>query len=233
MSPKLRFIAKSIFSVIYALAFYAVLLFVPAGTLHWPRGLWFMGVVLVVDIVAMLVVFRGHEDLLDERLKPPIQKGQPLADKILTAALLASFMAATIFVPLDVFRFHLLLGAPSLPVAAVGCGFCLLGWFLASLALRANAFAAPVVKHQAERQQTVVDSGVYGVVRHPMYAGGFLMLIGTPLWLGSYAATLAGLAPALLLLARIPIEERFLRRELPGYEAYTQRVRYRLLPNVW
>ncbi len=82
-------------------------------------------------------------------------------------------------------------------------------------------------------RQHVIATGVYRLVRHPMYSGGFLFIFGTPLWLGSYAATLAGLATALLLVIRIPIEERFLRRELPGYDAYTQRVRYRLLPGVW
>ena len=99
-----------------------------------------------------------------------------------------------------------------------------------TFALRANAFAAPVVKHQEERHQTVVDTGVYGAVRHPMYAGAVLMIIGMALWLESNAAALLASAPIGILVLRILAEEQFLRKELQGYDAYTKRVRYRLIP---
>ena len=102
-----------------------------------------------------------------------------------------------------------------------------------TLALLENAFAAPVVKHQEERQHRVIESGVYGVVRHPMYAGTVPLLVGMPLWLESYAAAILASIPAATLAVRIVVEERFLRRELAGYDAYTQRVRYRLIPFVW
>jgi protein-S-isoprenylcysteine O-methyltransferase Ste14 len=102
-----------------------------------------------------------------------------------------------------------------------------------ALALRENAFAVPVVKHQQARQHTVIDSGVYGVVRHPMYAGAVPLLVGIPLWLESYAAALLASVPIGTLAVRIVVEEQFLRRELAGYDAYTERVRYRLIPYVW
>lgn len=142
MSSKVKFVAKCVFSAIYALAIYGGLLFLPAWTLRWPRGWWFMGLVLVADVVSIFAIFRGHEDVLDERLKPPIQKGQPPADKILTTTLLLAFAAATIFIPLDIFRSHLL-RAPSLPLAAVGFLLCVVGCYISILALRENAFAAP------------------------------------------------------------------------------------------
>jgi len=107
------------------------------------------------------------------------------------------------------------------------------GWWISYLSLRENAFAAPVVKHQAERNQIVVDTGVYSKIRHPMYAGAALVMIGVPLWLESYAATLLSLIPISTLLVRIFIEEQFLRRELNGYYAYTKRVPYRLIPHRW
>ncbi|MGH8533669.1 MAG: methyltransferase family protein, partial [Gammaproteobacteria bacterium] len=99
--------------------------------------------------------------------------------------------------------------------------------------LRENAFAAPVVKHQEERQQTVIDSGVYGVVRHPMYAGAVPLLVGMPLWLELYAAVMLASFPIGTLAVRILVEEQFLRRELAGYDAYTEKVRSRLIPFVW
>jgi protein-S-isoprenylcysteine O-methyltransferase Ste14 len=90
-----------------------------------------------------------------------------------------------------------------------------------------------VVKHQAEREHRVVDTGVYAVVRHPMYAGIFIFNVGMALWLESYAGAIAALVPMALLASRIVFEERFLRERLNGYGAYTERVRYRLVPFVW
>jgi len=90
-----------------------------------------------------------------------------------------------------------------------------------------------VVKHQKERKQTVIDSGVYARVRHPMYSSVILLLVGMALWLGSCAAALAAILPIALIGIRIIFEERFLRRELKGYDAYTARVRYRLIPYLW
>jgi len=108
-----------------------------------------------------------------------------------------------------------------------------LGWSLKSLALRANAFAIAVVRRQEERSHVVADSGVYSVVRHPFYAADPLIFVGAGLWLQSYVATLAAAAPVALMVLRLAGEERFLRRELPGYTAYAARVRYRLIPGVW
>ena len=228
-----RFVLKSIFGVFYSLSLFGVLLFVPAGTLHWPRGWWFMGVVLFANLASMLFIFRGHEDLLDERLKPPVQKGQPTADRVLTIGLLLAFVVGTVLIPLDIFHFHFPLGQPSLSVSTVGCILFIVGWTIMAMALRENAFAAPIVKHQADRHQVVVDTGVYNIVRHPMYSGGLLFLLGMPLWLGSYTATLAFMLAAVLMVTRIGIEERFLRGKLTGYDAYTRKVRYRLIPHVW
>jgi len=96
-----------------------------------------------------------------------------------------------------------------------------------------NPFAVSVVRLQEERMQTVIDSGVYGVVRHPMYAGTIPLLVGMSLWLESYAAAVLAIIPVSTLVLRIRIEEEFLRRELKGYEEYTKRVRYRLIPFLW
>jgi protein-S-isoprenylcysteine O-methyltransferase Ste14 len=125
------------------------------------------------------------------------------------------------------------MGQPETIVSSLGLVLFIAGWWIISLALRENAFAAPVVRLQEERHQTVVDSGLYGVLRHPMYAGGVLLMVGMPLWLESYAAALLASVPIGTLVVRILIEEQFLKRELKGYEAYTQRVRYRLIPHVW
>ena len=90
-----------------------------------------------------------------------------------------------------------------------------------------------MVRHQEERHQTVIDTGVYSIVRHPMYAGSALLMVGLPLWLESYAAAALAIVPIALTAVRILFEERFLKRELKGYEDYTKRVKYRLIPFIW
>jgi protein-S-isoprenylcysteine O-methyltransferase Ste14 len=177
----------------------------------------------------MVSVFANNQGLLDERLKPPIQKGQPVADKILVIPLIAAFLDLILFIPRDVFRFRLMSKRATI-VSFLGLLLFVARRLIISLSFKENASAAPVVKHQEERRHTVVDTGVYSVVRHPMYMGAVLLLLGMPLWLESYAGALLAIIPIGLLAVRILFEERFLRRELKGYDAYTGRVRLRLIP---
>jgi len=211
---------------------FGALLFGPAGTLHWWRAWVYLGVVAIVTLASSVVIMRVNPGVLDERFRAPIQKDQPLEDKIVLVLFLAAFIGYIAFIPLDVFRWRLL-GRPGPLASSLGLALVLVGWSIVTLAMAENAFAAPVVKHRFERRQRVVDTGVYGVVRHPMYAGVIPLLVGTALWLESGAAAVLAIVPVALLAVRIVIEERFLRRELEGYDAYTERVRYRLIPLVW
>lgn len=225
-------IFKLIGGVVSNVAIFGGLLFLPAGTLDWWRAWVFLGVVFVGTVASTVSIFRVNKDLLEERFKPPVQKGQPLADKIVVVLLIIAFVSLIVFIPLDVFRFPLT-AKPGTLVSSLGLVLFVMGWWIMTLALRENAFAAPVVKHQEERRQTVIASGVYSVVRHPMYAGAVSLLVGMPLWLESYAAAMLASFPVGMLAVRILVEEQFLRRELAGYDAYTERVRYRLIPFVW
>ncbi|MGH7949119.1 MAG: methyltransferase family protein [Candidatus Binataceae bacterium] len=223
---------KLIAGVVSNVVLFGIMLFLPAGTFDWGRAWIFLGVVFIATSATMFGIFRGNEALLDERYSLPIQEGQPVADRIVLVLFIVTFAGAIVFIPLDVFRFHLL-AKPGVIVSTLGLILFCAGWLLISLAFRENTFAAPVVKHQAERRQTVIDSGVYSVVRHPMYSSAVLMLIGISLWLESYAAALFSVIPIALLAVRIIFEERFLRRALDGYDAYVERVRYRLIPFLW
>ncbi len=208
------------------------LLFLPAGTLNWWRAWLLIGVIFVGFLASAASLFPGHKDLLTERVRSPLQEGQPLGDKIVLVFLLLAFYGLIAFIPMDVFRFHLI-GGPGILVSSLGLVLFLSGWRISFLALRENAFASPVVKLQKEREQNVIDTGVYGVVRHPMYAGGILFIVGIPLWLESYAGVLLSVVPIGILVLRVLIEERFLRIHLRGYEAYMKRVCYRLIPFLW
>jgi protein-S-isoprenylcysteine O-methyltransferase Ste14 len=225
------FAAQLVVGVLYQLAIFGGILFGVAGTLRWARAWWLMVVVLVAA-VASIAGLRHDPGLLEERYKGPIQPGQPAIDRVLTLLIVAEFLAFLVLIPLDVFRLHLLPPVPD-AVAWLGLALFAAGWGIMALALRANSFAAPVVRRQEERGQVVVDRGPYAIVRHPMYAGDVPMMIGLALALGSYALALAVVVVIATLVARIGVEERLLRRTLPGYEDYTRRVRWRLVPGVW
>ncbi|MGO9612333.1 MAG: methyltransferase family protein [Dissulfurispiraceae bacterium] len=226
------FIFKLIVSIVKQAAILACLLFLPAGTLDWWRAWLLIGVLFVGSVASVAVLLPGRRDLLRERLKSPIQKGQPLGDKIILILFLMSFYGLIVFIPMDVFRLHLMT-TPGVLVSSLGMCLFLFGWWIAVLALRENIFAVTVVKLQEERKHRVVDTGVYGVVRHPMYTGGILFVVGLPLWLESYTGALLTLVPTGILVLRIFFEERYLIRNLKGYESYMKRVRYRLIPLLW
>jgi protein-S-isoprenylcysteine O-methyltransferase Ste14 len=211
----------------------AVALFGAAGTLDWPRAWVLLAVLVVVRVVGAVFVFLVNPALLNERASVLIHRDQPSADKlILLAFMTTAFIGVPVVAALDVFRWHILPAPPPL-LAALGLVLFAVGWIIKAVALRENAFAVTVVRLQAERRHTLVDTGAYGVVRHPMYAGSPFVHLGLSLWLGSYAAALYASLPLGLLVVRIGLEERFLQRELPGYREYMKRVQYRLLPGVW
>jgi protein-S-isoprenylcysteine O-methyltransferase Ste14 len=209
-----------------------VLLFVPAGTLHWWRAWVFLAVTVAVMATAIFSILPDNADLLSQRAKGIIQKGQPLWDRILVILLVVSFVGQILFIPLDAFRFHLV-PKPGGLVSFFGLALYVAGWWIMTLAMKVNPFAVPVVRLQEERHQRVIDTGVYAVVRHPMYAGFAPFAVGPALWLESYTAALLAIVPIAVLAVRSVSEERFLKRELKGYEAYTEKVRYRLIPFVW
>lgn len=214
-------------------ALVASLMFAAAGTVGWARGWTLIGVMLGIRLVGALAVYRVSPALMRERSALPVHHQQSSTDRALVLAVLASgFVGLPIVAALDVFRWHVS-ATPSRLVSIAGLSLFAIGWTLKSLALRANAFAVTVVRVQRERKHSVADTGVYRVVRHPFYAADPLILVGLGLWLGSYVAAVAAALPVGLMAVRLVLEERFLRAELPGYVAYAERVRYRLIPGIW
>jgi len=181
---------------------------------------------------ASFSILPDNADLFSQRAKGVIQKGQPLWDRVLAILLVVSYVGQIVFISLDVFRFHLV-PKPGGLVSFLGLALYVAGWWIMTLAMKVNPFAVPVVRLQEERHQRVIDTGVYAVVRHPMYTGFVPMVVGPALWLQSYVAALLAIVPIAVLATRSVFEERFLKRELKGYEAYTKKVRYRLIPFVW
>jgi len=228
----MKFFLRVLGSLFFSTAMFALLLLLPAWTWKWERAWLLLGLVAVGTVITMWVAFRDNEGLYQERKRGLFQKGQPVADKMVLIPFAISFYAQIVSIGLDVFHWHLL-PRPGPFVSEIGLGMFVAGWALITMVFQVNAFAAPVVKHQQERGHRVIDTGVYAVVRHPMYTAVAILLPGMALWLESTAAALFSLVPIALLAVRILVEEDFLRRELPGYEDYTRRVRWRLVPGIW
>jgi protein-S-isoprenylcysteine O-methyltransferase Ste14 len=212
-------------------ALIATLVLASAGTVTWWRAWVLVAVLLLVRMVSAIAVYRVNPALLRERARLPIHRDQPWTDKLLLiGVLLSGFAGLPVIAGLDMFRWHVLPPAAALP-AFVGMLLFTLGWAIKGLALRENAFATTEVRLQ--RKHAVVDTGVYRIIRHPFYAGTPLVLVGLGLWLQSWTAALCAIVPIAFVVMRLVLEERFLRRELPGYNEYAARVPHRLLPGVW
>ena len=199
-------VLRSLIGVALQLAAFAAGLFLPAGTWHWPRAVQFLLVYGIVVSGAVFVLARTAPKGLEARLALPAAESQPVADRIATSLILLSTIAWWVFIPIDVFRLHLL--PPTSPsVSALGAAISLAGLGIILMTIHQNAFVAPIVKDQSDRGQTLVDTGLYGRIRHPMYLGFILWLAGLALWLESTAGAIAvsALLPAFLL--RIRIEE--------------------------
>jgi protein-S-isoprenylcysteine O-methyltransferase Ste14 len=213
------------------LVIFAALLFGSAGTVRWFAG-WAYLIIFFGGSLGITVMLARHDpDLLAERMKMRAQKGQPLWDKVFMVLLQVIWCVWFALMGLDSVRFGWSVMPPWLSWIA-GTGLILSFWIMYRV-FQENTFLAPVVKIQRDRGQRVIDTGPYAVVRHPLYAATLLFLPGTALMLGSWYGLAA--SPVLVggLVFRTVMEERELRRGLEGYQAYTQRVRYRLVPFVW
>jgi protein-S-isoprenylcysteine O-methyltransferase Ste14 len=222
---------KLIGSFIY-LALFPVILFALAGDWRWIEGWVFSVIFLVMCHSTLLYLYFYDPALLKERFGSPFQPSQKGWDKVLLSLFFVDFLVWFAIMPLDAERFH---WSPTFPLwlKAIGTVLLVLSILLVFEALRENTFAAPVVKMQKERGQTVVSTGMYGVVRHPMYAGALLLFVAGPLLLGS----LWGLIVSLILIVTIAVrsigEEAMLKQELEGYSDYMRRVKWRMIPFVF
>ena len=202
------------------------------GGWSWPAAIVFVIVYGGLSMAASgWLAARAPASFAVRRQKWVARKGetQPLVDALGLGFYMAFFLAWFAFLPLDVFRLHLLPEPPRW-LEVLGLGGVIAGLAVVYTAVAQNRFAAPTIHEQAG--QTVVSTGLYGVVRHPFYGGMLLVYLGAALWLGSYAGAIAASGFLIMTLARISIEERWLRAHLPDYPAYAQRVRSRLIPFV-
>ena len=228
MTTNLKLLAAQIagMALVFALA-----LFLAAGTVAWPAGWAFLVLFFGFTVALSVWLLRHNPGLLTERMTGIGKPDQKTWDKVFFGAANVIFLAWLVLMPLDAVRFHWSHMPGWLQVA--GALLMLGSFYLFFLTFGENAYLSPAVRVQTEREQTVVSTGPYHYVRHPMYATAIIMLTGATLLLGSWYGLLPLLALAVGIALRAVQEERTLRAELPGYDAYMAQVKYRLIPYVW
>ena len=213
----------------WSLLIFVLCLFLPAGTLAWSRGWLFFVVTVAASFVIALYLQRVNPDVVAARVNR--HEGTKGWDRVLLRLFIPALVSILPVAALDDGRYHWF----PVPWFVCGIGYVLLVAGMAGLtwAESVNKFFEPTVRIQTDRGHTVVDFGPYAIVRHPGYVSAFLVFIGSPLSLGSLWALIPAVMACLLLVVRTNLEDRTLRTELPGYDGYAQRVRYRLIPGVW
>lgn len=219
---------QAIGSIVFGLLFFGVCLFLPAWTFDYWQGWLYIGVFMFASMVPGLYIAVKLPAALERRLHGgPMAESRP-AQRVIICVLVATVVATLVVSALD-HRF----GWSSVPLAAVIAGAVLAftGLTFSQVVIIQNNYAATSITVEAE--QPLIDTGLYSVVRHPMYAGVLIMMVGTPVALDSlwgYAGVVAMLP---VLAARIIDEERMLAADLTGYREYAESVRYRLVPGLW
>ena len=216
---------SAITKVTLGIVLIALLIFFPAGTILYPGGWLLMGILFVPMVIAGFVMMVKNPALLRSRLKAKeVQNEQSTVIRLSALMFLAGFILAGID-----FRF----GWSDLPdwVSYAGAAAFLIAYALYAEVLRENTWLSRIIEVQEGQQ--VVSTGLYGIVRHPMYSATLLLFLSMPVVLGSIPAFVVFLAYPAIIVKRIKNEEEVLKQELPGYAEYLIKVRWRLIPYIW
>ena len=217
----IKAIAKFIFGVLRV----GALLFFPAWTLHYPQAWLLLGILFIPMFIAGLVMMKKNPELLKKRLNAK-EKEDEQKEVILFSGImfLLSFVAAGLS-----FRFGFLMLPFS--VSIIGAVLFLLSYALYAEVLKENTYLSRTI--EVQKDQKVIDTGLYGIVRHPMYMATVVLFLSMPLVLGSVISFVIMLFYIPIIVKRIRNEEKVLEEGLPGYREYKEKVRYRLIPFVW
>lgn len=221
----IKLFIQAITKFLFGFVLIGLMIFLPAGTLSFFNGWLFMGILFVPMFLAGIVMMFKNPDLLKSRLDAKEkQREQSIVVKLSGLMFMSGFIVAG----LD-FRF----GWLTLPkgVVIVAAIVFLVAYILYAEVLRENTYLSRTI--EVQENQKVIDTGLYGIVRHPMYSVTLLLFLSMPLVLGSIYSFLIFLSYPFIIAKRIKGEEEFLEKELDGYREYKQKVRYRLIPFIW
>ena len=221
-------LVKTMAGFVFLMLVLALALFIPAGSLSYWQAWVYLADWAVCVILITLYLVKNDRELLAGRVQAgPVAETQR-NQKIIQGLASLCFIALFIVPGLD-YRF----GWSSIPpvVSLIADGFVALGFFIVFLTFKENSYTRATI--EVSQGQTVTTSGPYRFVRHPMYAGASILLIATPLALGSWIAEIFAVLLILVVAVRLLDEEKVLKQDLAGYPEYCQQVRYHLIPYVW
>ena len=221
----MKLLIKALFTLILGIVCMGAMLFLPAGGFHYTNGWLFLGLLFVPMAIMGIVLFFKSPDLLKKRLnakeKEATQKG---------VIAFSALMFPVGFI-LSAFDFRYSWSSVPMPIVIIASVLFLIGYAMYGEVMRENAYLSRTI--EVQDGQKVVDTGLYGVVRHPMYLATFLMFLPMPLILGSFWGLIPFAFYPVLIVIRILNEEQVLARELDGYTDYMKKVKYRLIPFIW
>lgn len=221
----LKLFISAITKFILGVALVGLLIFLPAGSLSFFNGWLLMGILFVPMFFAGIVMMLKNPDLLKSRLNAKEKRQeQSIVVKLSGLMFLVGFVVAGLGCR---FNLYILPKGVSIGAAVV----FLLAYILYAEVLRENTYLSRTI--EVQENQKVIDTGLYGIVRHPMYSVTLLLFLSMPLVLGSVYSFLIFLAYPFIIAKRIKDEEKFLEKELDGYVQYKQKVKYRLIPFIW
>ena len=220
-----KFFIQAIAKFLLGVVLVGVLLFLPAGTFSFFNGWLFMSILFIPMFLAGIVMMFKNPTLLKSRLDAKEKKKeQSLVIKLSGLMFLAGFIVAGLGVR---FNWYIL---PT-PVVIVATVLFLIAYLIYAEVLRENTYLSRTI--EVQENQKVIDTGLYGIVRHPMYSATLLLFLSMPIVLGSVYSFLIFLAYPFIIAKRIKAEEEFLEKELSGYSEYKKKVKYRLIPFIW
>ena len=206
----------------------AAALFLPAWTFDYWQAWVFLGIFLLSSALITNYLWRNDPKLLERRVKAGPTSEKEITQKFIQTLASIAFLGILIVPSLDhKFRWSVL----TPPIVPIGDILIVIGFYVVFLVFRTNTFSSATI--EVAEKQRVISSGPYSIVRHPMYAGALLLLLGTPLALASWFGLLMFFPMMLVIVIRLLDEEKFLRKELSGYSDYCSNIRYRLIPFIW
>jgi protein-S-isoprenylcysteine O-methyltransferase Ste14 len=224
-------VGQIIFTIFYLFLWPALFLFL-SGDWFWIEG-WIFGIwFLITTFTIITYMYVKDPALLAERYRKQGTGNQKKWDKYFFMAMAIVFIAWIILIPFESKRFEWTSDFPVI-LQYLG-GVCLLiSTFFLYRSFTDNTFLSPLIRIQTERKQQLVTTGVYSIIRHPMYLGGILMFVGAPLLLGSYFGISLGIIMTFFLAIRTVGEEKMMQVELDGYDDYKKKVKFRFIPFIW
>ena len=223
---------KTFFGILFQTTLLGIFLFLPALTLNWPDAFLFLTIHFVITILASAYMLIVKPASIEARMNYNSET-QPKEDRLATVLMLSAIVLGLSLAPIDFFHLNLSSSFDG-NIKNIGLVIYAAGMLLVMASMNVNEFAETTVNIQEERGQRVIETGIYSMVRHPMYTGFIFFITGVNIWLGTYLSLLLSLVfLAIALKSRISIEEKTLLNDLEGYEDYCKKVKARLIPYLF